>query len=220
MGSLVNPLRIFLVDDHALVRAGIRTLLESLDGVEIVGEAGDGYEALKLISERKPDLVFLDVSMPGLNGLEVTARLAKEVPRTRVIILSMHADAEFIQRSFRAGAAGYLLKNANRTELELAVRAVARGEAWLSPAVSKKVIASYRSSAARSEDPAELLTSRQREILQLIAEGLSSKEIAQRLDLSVKTVDTHRGQLMERLGIHGVAGLVRYAIRLGIVGSE
>jgi DNA-binding NarL/FixJ family response regulator len=215
----VGALRILLADDHALVRAGIRVLLESLEGVEVVGEASDGHETLRLIGEQHPDLALLDISMPGLNGLEATARAAKEYPRTRVIVLSMHADDEYVYRAFRAGAAGYLLKNADRRELELAVRAVARGEVWLSPAVSKKVIAAI-SGGKHLEDPVEVLTPRQREILQLVAEGHSTKEIAQRLDLSVKTVESHRSQLMERLGIHDVSGLVRYAIRLGIVRVE
>jgi DNA-binding NarL/FixJ family response regulator len=215
----VSALRILLADDHALVRAGIRALLESLDGVEVVGEASDGQEALRLIGEQHPDLALLDISMPRLNGLEAAARIAKEYPRTRVIVLSMHADDEYVYRAFRARAAGYLLKNADRSELELAVRAVARGDAWLSPAVSKKVIAAF-SHGERIEDPAEVLTPRQREILQLVAEGQSTKEIAQRLNLSVKTVESHRSQLMERLGIHDVPGLVRYAIRLGIVRVE
>jgi DNA-binding NarL/FixJ family response regulator len=211
---------LLLADDHALVRAGIRALLESLDGVEVIGEASDGHDALRMIGEQRPDLALLDISMPGLNGLEVTARATREYPRTRVIVLSMHADDEYVYRALRAGATGYLLKNADRRELELAVRAVARGEAWLSPAVSKKVIAAFAGGGKRSEDPVEVLTPRQREILQLVAEGHSTKEIAQRLVLSVKTVESHRTQLMERLGIHDVSGLVRYAIRLGIVRVE
>jgi DNA-binding NarL/FixJ family response regulator len=216
----VSLIRLILVDDHTLVREGIRSLLESLEGIEIVGDAADGTEALGLMARQKPDLALLDISMPGLNGLEATTRAAKEHPRTRVIMLSMHADDEFIHRAFQAGAAGYLLKNAGLHELELAVRAVARGEAWISPAVSNKVIATYGGAGKRAESSSGPLTSRQREILQLIAEGFSSKAIAERLDLSVKTVETHRTRLMDRLGIHGLAGLVRYAIRLGIVRAE
>jgi DNA-binding NarL/FixJ family response regulator len=216
----VRLIRLILVDDHTLVREGIRSLLESLEGIEIVGDAGDGKEALGLMAKLKPDLALLDISMPGLNGLEATMRATKEHPRTRVIMLSMHADEEFIQRAFQAGALGYLLKTAGLQELELAVRAVARGEAWISPAVSNKVIAIFGGARKRPESSPGPLTSRQREILQLIAEGFSSKEIAERLDLSVKTVETHRTRLMDRLGIHGLAGLVRYAIRLGIVRAE
>jgi DNA-binding NarL/FixJ family response regulator len=217
----MDALRILLADDHALVRAGVRVLLESIDGVQVVGEASDGHAALCLIGEQRPDLALIDISMPGLNGLEVTARVVKEYPRTRVIVLSMHADDEYVLRAFRAGASGYLLKNADRRELEQAVRAVAGGEAWISPAVSRKVIAAVAGGGGTAlENPAELLTPRQREVLQLVAEGNSTKEIAYRLELSVKTVESHRTQLMERLGIHDVAGLVRYAIRLGIVRVE
>jgi DNA-binding NarL/FixJ family response regulator len=216
----MGPLRVLLADDHALVRAGVRVLLESLDGVEVVGEAAEGHEALRLIGELAPDLALVDISMPGLNGLEVTARVARDHPRTRVIVLSMHADDEYVYRAFRAGAAGYLLKKADRRELEMALRAVARGENWISPSVSKKVIAAFAGGAERADDPIEILTPRQREILQLVAESHSTKAIAHRLELSVKTVESHRAQLMERLGIHDVAGLVRYAIRLGIVRVE
>jgi DNA-binding NarL/FixJ family response regulator len=215
----LGSLRILLADDHALVRAGIRALLESIEGVEVVGEASDGHEALRLIGEQHPDLALVDISMPGLNGLEVTSRVVKGYPRTRVIVLSMHAHDEYVFRALRAGASGYLLKNADRRELELAVNAVAHGEAWISPAVSKRVIAAF-AGGQRIEDPADVLTPRQREILQLIAEGHSTKEIAHRLGLSVKTVESHRAQLMERLGIHDLSGLVRYAIRLGIVRVE
>ncbi len=214
-------LRTLLADDHSLVRAGLRSLLEEMAGVEVVGEAADGHEALRLIGELMPDVAFLDISMPGLNGLEVAARVAREHLRTRVIILSMHIDDEYVRRALLTGAAGYLLKNSDRSELEMALRAVARGETWLAPEVSSRVVAAY----ARGDEPAgsgpfELLTGRQREVLQFIAEGLSTKEIAHRLNLSVKTIETHRTELMERLDIHGVAGLVRYAIRVGIVHTE
>jgi DNA-binding NarL/FixJ family response regulator len=214
-------LRTLLADDHSLVRAGLRSLLEEMAGVEVVGEAADGHEALRLIGELTPDVAFLDISMPGLNGLEVAARAAREHLRTRVIILSMHIDDEYVRRALLTGAAGYLLKSSDRSELEMALRAVARGETWLAPEVSSRVVAAY----ARGDEPAasgpfELLTERQREVLQFIAEGLSTKEIAHRLNLSVKTIETHRTELMERLDIHGVAGLVRYAIRVGIVHTE
>jgi DNA-binding NarL/FixJ family response regulator len=215
----VGPLRILLADDHALVRAGIRALLESIKGVEVIGEASEGLEALRMIGEHHPDLALVDISMPGLNGLEVTARAVKECPRTRVILLSMHADDEYVYRALRAGAAGYLVKNADRRELEMAVHAVARNEVWLSPAVSKKVVAAL-STGKHLEDPAESLTPRQREILQLVAEGFSSKEIAHRLGLGLRTVESHRAELMDRLGIRDLTGLVRYAIRLGIVRVE
>lgn len=214
----MSAVRLLLVDDHALVRAGLRALLGEMNGVTVVAEAGDGREALQLIREHKPDIALLDISLPGLNGLEVAARVAKDHPATRVIILSMHGDDESVRRALMAGAAGYLLKNSDRSELELALRTVARGDAWLSPAVTKKVVTAF-AEGARTPGPGafEVLTPRQREVLQLIAEGHSSKEIAARLDLSPKTVETHRTELMERLGIHGVAGLVRYAIQIGLV---
>jgi DNA-binding NarL/FixJ family response regulator len=209
-------LRIVLADDHSLVRAGLRSLLEEIAGVEVIGEAADGTEALRLLAELKPDLAFLDISMPGLNGLEVAARVARELPRIRVIILSMHVDDEYIRRALSSGAAGYLLKNSDRSELEMAVRAVARGDTWLAPQVARRVAAAYARGDQGGPNSA-VLTPRQREVLQLIAEGLSTKEIAQRLDIGIKTVDSHRTDLMERLDIHGIAGLVRYAIRVGIV---
>jgi DNA-binding NarL/FixJ family response regulator len=206
-----------LADDHALVRAGMRALLSELNGVEVVAETGDGLEALQLIREKKPDLALLDITMPGLNGLDVAARVTKELPRTKVIIVSMHGDDESVRRALLSGASGYLLKHSDRAELEMALRAVARGDTWLSPAVSKTVMTAFAASARTGY---EVLTPRQREVLQLIAEGLSTKEIAARLGVGLKTVESHRTELMERLGIHGVAGLVRYAIRTGIVGSE
>jgi DNA-binding NarL/FixJ family response regulator len=213
-------IRILLADDHALVRAGLRAILEEIPDVEVVADVSDGRAALRQIEELKPDLALLDISMPGLNGLEVAAKVGRDRRRTRVIILSMHVDDEYIQRALSAGAAGYLLKNSDRRELEMAVRAAARGETWLTPEVAKRIAAAYaRGEGPQERTPAELLTPRQREVLQLIAEGLSTKEIAQRLELSVKTIESHRSELMQRLDIHGVAGLVRYAIRVGIVKS-
>jgi DNA-binding NarL/FixJ family response regulator len=220
----VSAARVLLVDDHALVRAGFRSLLESVEGVLVVAEAGDGHEALRLIAEHRPDVVFLDVGLPGLNGLEVAARAAKAHPAVRVVILSMHANEEYVLRALQAGAAGYLLKDASGPEMELALRAVMRGGTYLSAAISRRVVEDYvkRTGAGASlARPVDLaLTPRQREVLQLIAEGLSTKEIAHRLDVSVKTAETHRAQLMGRLDIHDVAGLVRYAIRAGLVSLE
>jgi len=214
----MSTLRILLADDHALVRAGMRALLGELPGIEVVAETGDGREALRLTRERRPDIALLDISMPGLNGLEVVGRIAHDHPATRVIIVSMHADDESVRRALAAGAAGYLLKNSDRRELELALRAVARGETWLSPALTKRVVAAYMQGA--SPPPGEVLTPRQREVLQLVAEGHSNKEIASRLNVALKTVETHRTELMDRLGIHGVASLVRYAIQVGLVRPE
>jgi DNA-binding NarL/FixJ family response regulator len=211
-------MRVLIADDHALLRAGIRLLLSEVAGAKVVAETGDGHDALALIAEKRPDVALVEVSLPGLNGLDVAARARKEHPSTRILILAADANEEHIRRALVVGAAGYLLKNADRNELELALRAVSRGDVWLSPEVSTKVAAAYaRNSRSASDEPFEVLTPRQREVLQLIAEGLSSKEIAARIGVSVKTVDTHRTELMERLGIRGIAGLVRYAIRVGMV---
>ena len=216
----MKPYRILLADDHALVRAGIRSLLEKLPDTEIVGEAGDGREALSLVQTLQPNIVLMDVAMPGLNGLEAVSRLQKEFPEIKVIILSMHANEEYVIQALRAGACGYLLKDAATVELEMALQAVDRGENYLSPAFSKQVIDNYVARVSGHPGALDQLTSRQREILQLIAEGKNTKEIAALLSVSVKTVETHRAQLMERLDIHDVPGLVRYAIRMGLISLE
>jgi DNA-binding NarL/FixJ family response regulator len=211
-------IRILLADDHALVRAGLRVILEEMPDVEVVAEVSNGRQALRVIEDLKPDLALLDISMPELNGIEVVAEAGRQRRPTRAIILSMHLDDHYVRRALAAGAAGYLVKNSDRRELEMAVRAVARGETWLTPPVAKLVAAEYaRGDERHPEGPFELLTPRQREVLQLIAEGNSTKQIAQRLRLSAKTVETHRTELMKRLGIRGIAGLVRYAIRVGII---
>ena len=213
----MNAVRVLLADDHTLVRAGLRKLLESMPDYQVVGEAGDGVALLELAATLRPNLVLMDIAMPGLNGLETTARLLKAQPDVRVLILSMHQNEEYVRRALRHGAVAYLLKDAAPLELELALTAVMRGETYLSPAVSKGVVNDYVQ-RLRDDDPSgEALSPRQREVLQLIAEGHSTKEIARRLDLSVKTVETHRSQLMKLLDIHEVAGLVRYAMRVGLV---
>jgi DNA-binding NarL/FixJ family response regulator len=213
----VKPIRVLLADDHTLVRAGIRGLLEGLEGVEVVGEAGDGPEAMSKADELRPDIVLLDVGMPGLNGLEVAGRIAALDAGIRVVILSMHTSEEYVLRALRAGCAGYLVKGSAVSELEIAVRAVVRGETYLSPVVSKRVVDDYVNRTGGAADPLDALTPRQREILQLVAEGNTSKDIARLLGLAFKTVETHRGQIMERLGVHDVAGLVRFAVRVGLV---
>ena len=213
----MKSIRVLLADDHALVRAGFRALLHSLGDVEIVAEAGDGDDALRLIEAHQPDVVLLDIAMPGLNGLEVAARVAQRFPSVRVMMLSMYANEEYVLQALRAGAAGYLLKDADSSELELAVRAVARGDTYLSPPVSKSVIEDYVRRVSSQPGSFDRLTPRQREVLQLIAKGHSTKEIAQMLNISVKTAETHRTQLMQQLDIHDIAGLVRYAIRVGLV---
>jgi DNA-binding NarL/FixJ family response regulator len=194
--------------------------LKDLPNIEIVGEAADGREALRMTEELHPDVVLMDISMAGMNGLEATSRISKEFAATKVIILSMHANEEYVLRALRAGASGYLPKDAAASELEIAIHAVARGETYLSPAVSKHVVGDYLRRVADERSPLEQLTPRQRETLQLIAEGQTTKEIAQTLQVSVKTVETHRAQLMERLDIHDIAGLVRYAMQMGLVRSE
>ena len=213
----MKSIRVLLADDHALVRAGFRALLHSLGDVEIVAEAGDGDDALRLIEAHQPDVALLDIAMPGLNGLEVAARVAQRFPNVRVMMLSMYANEEYVLQALRAGAAGYLLKGADSSELELAVRAVARGDTYLSPPVSKSVIEDYVRRVSSQPGSFDRLTPRQREVLQFIAKGHSTKEIAQMLNISVKTAETHRMQLMQQLDIHDIAGLVRYAIRVGLV---
>jgi DNA-binding NarL/FixJ family response regulator len=216
----VTPVRVLLADDHKLVRAGFRVMLNNLNNVEVVAETGDGREALELIQKHRPDVAFVDITMPSLTGLEVAKRAAKEAPNVRIIIVSMHTAEEYVGRAVRAGVAGYVLKNADPVELELAIRAAIKGEIYLSPAVSKSLIDDYARRLAEEKTLEDRLTTRQREVLQLIAEGQSTKDIASRLNVSIKTVETHRKQLMERLDIHDVAGLVRYAIRAGIIEPE
>jgi DNA-binding NarL/FixJ family response regulator len=216
----VTRIRVLLADDHLLVRAGIRSLLGTLPGVEVVGEARDGQEALLLVGTLHPDVVLMDIAMPGLNGLEATARIAREHRGTRVIILSMHVSEEYAARALRAGGAGYLPKDADVRELALAIEAVARGETYLSPTVSTHVVADYRRRLTEAPDALARLTPRQREVLQLLAEGHSTKDVAFRLGVSIKTVETHRAQLMERLDIRDLAGLVRFAVRMGLVSPD
>lgn len=213
----MRPVRVILADDHTLVRAGLRKLLESMPEVEVVGEAGDGQALLLLAEQLQPQVVLMDIAMPGLNGIEATARLVKSQPGIRVLILSMHQNEEYVRRALRHGAAAYLLKDAAPLELALALTAVLRGETYLSPAVSKGVLSDYVQRLRSDESAGVQLSPRQTEVLQLVAEGHSSKEIARRLDVSVKTVESHRSQLMKLLDIHEVAGLVRYAMRVGLV---
>jgi DNA-binding NarL/FixJ family response regulator len=216
----MSPIRVLLADDHQLVRAGIRALLQNVDGVNVVGEAADGREAIRLSAELLPDIVFMDIMMPGLNGLEATAHIVKEQPGTRIVILSMNSAEEFVLQAIRAGASGYLLKNAKTTELEQAVRCVAEGQTYLSPAVSGHVIQDSKRRMEEDPNSRSPLTNRQEEVLKLVAEGNSTKQIAKQLGITVKTVETHRRQIMDVLGIHEIAGLTRYAIRIGLVESD
>lgn len=216
----MKPIRVLLADDHMLVRAGFRAMLSSLGTVEVIAETGDGHDALELIHKMQPDVAFIDITMPGLTGLEVARRAGAECPGVRIIIVSMHTGGDYIGRAVRAGVSGYILKNADPVELELALRAATKGDVYLSPAVSKSLVDDYSRRLAADESSEGPLTDRQREVLQLIAEGRNTKDIAVKLKVSVKTVETHRKQLMDRLDIHDVAGLVRYAIRAGIVAAE
>jgi DNA-binding NarL/FixJ family response regulator len=216
----MNTTHVLLADDHVLVRAGIRTLLEKIPDVKVIGEATSGREALEMVKTKTPDLVLMDIAMANLNGLEALSRITKDFPSVKVMILSAHANEEYVIRALRSGAAGYLLKDAATAELELAVSSVREGKTYLSPSISRATLDSYLKRMGDVVSPLEQLTSRQREILQLIAEGKNTKEIASNLEISVKTVESHRLQLMERLRIHDVPGLVRFAIRTGLVSTE
>jgi len=215
----LKKLRIILADDHALVRAGIRLLIESIPDVEVAGEAGNGQEALELIERTSPDIALLDLAMPELSGLGVTERLGRDFPDVKVIILSMHQSPEFVMHALRSGADGYIVKDAATSELSAAIHAVARGESYLSPAVSRVVISNSLERADQPK-PVEELTARQRQVLRLLVEGATMKEIAFTLGVSIKTVEAHRAQLMDRLKIHDVPGLVRYAMRTGLTPPE
>ena len=207
-------IRILLADDHSLVRHGFRMILGAQPDMEIAGEAGNGNEAVELAQKLKPDVIVMDVAMPELNGIEATRRIIEFSPRTRVLALSMHKDAVYVREILRAGARGYLLKDSADADLLAAVRAVAKGEGYLSPGVSDAVLSDYRRHVT---DPLDLLTSREREVLQLIAEGKTNKEIATSLNLSVYTVEAHRGRLMEKLNLHSTGELVRFAVRSGLI---
>jgi len=211
-------MRIMLAEDHALVRAGIRALLDDLPNVSVVAEAGDGREAIRLAQALLPDVVLMDVSMPLMNGLEAAERISKELPETKVIIVSVHSNEEYVWHALRIGAAGYLLKGSSASELEVALDTVARGEVYLSPAVAK-LVQQYMHDVGAEPTWLGRLTPRQREVLQLIAEGHTNREIAKLLGISIKTVETHRMQLMDTLNIHDVAGLVRFALRVGLITS-
>ena len=237
----MSPLRMLLAEDHVLMRAGLRLLLEQMNEVTVVAEASDGVEALHLLTLHRPDIAVLDIAMPLLTGLEVAARVQVELPEVRVIILSMYATGSYVQQALRAGAKGYLLKDAAPVELALAVRAVAGGEIYLSSAVTSQMVQQFvqgpdvqrvveRRSLAQvgvvqqfvqgpdvQRPGLEQLTPRQRTILRQIAEGQTTQEIARTLQISAKTVEGHRAQLMERLDIREVAGLVRFAIRMGLI---
>jgi DNA-binding NarL/FixJ family response regulator len=210
----MKKLTILLADDHGVVRQGFRRILEAQPDMEVVGEAANGREAVEQATKLQPDLAVMDVAMPELNGIEATRRLKQNTPRTKVLALSMHKDAVYVREILRAGAQGYLLKDSSDADLVAAIRAIARGEGWVSPGVANAVLTDYRQHVT---DPIDLLSSREREVLQLIAEGKTNKEIAGLLNLSVYTVDAHRGRIMEKLNLHSTGELVRFAVRKGLI---
>lgn len=215
----MDEVRTLLVEDHALVRTGLRLILENIPQVTVVGEAEDGAEGLRMVEEERPDLVLMDITLPVVNGLEATNRITESHPDVSVLIVSMHADEEYVTEALAAGAAGYLLKDGSRSELELAIRATSRGETYLSPRIAKQIVEDYVSHQPEG-GALKRLTPRQRQVLRLVAEGNSSKAISQELGISVKTVESHRTNLMKRLDIHDVTGLVRFAIRVGLISAE
>jgi DNA-binding NarL/FixJ family response regulator len=213
-------MRVLLADDHTLVRAGIRSLVEAIEGAVIVAEADNGREAVALARSHRPDIIVMDISMKELNGIEATLQIKAENPAARVLILSMHATEDFVRRALKAGAAGYIVKDSAPLELRMAIEAIRRGETFVSSRVSAHLVAAMDGRAKPEASALESLTPRQREILQLIAEGKSTKEIAFALSVSIKTVETHRAALMERLGIRDVAGLVIFAVRNKLVNAD
>jgi len=213
-------IRILLADDHKIVREGLRALLEKQPGMEVIAEAEDGRTTVRLARELSPDVVIMDVAMPDLNGIGATDQIIAEAPDVKVVALSMHSDRRFVMEMFKAGASGYLLKDCAFEELARAVRAVAAGQTYLSPGIAGVVIKDYVRRLSETNSAFSILTSREHEVLQLLAEGKSTKQIASRLHVSVKTVETHRRHIMEKLDIHSVAELTKYAIREGLTPLE
>jgi DNA-binding NarL/FixJ family response regulator len=219
MNPPIKTIRVILADDHTLVRAGIRALLEKLPDVEVIGEAGDGREVLNLVKAQPPDVVLMDIAMPGLNGLEAAERLARDYPDVRIIMLSMHDNEEYVLRALKAGVAGYLLKKSATAELETALRQVLRGEIYFSREIKLTKKFPLHGITGR-KSALEQLTGRQREVLQLIAEGQNTKGIGDILKVSPKTVEYHRTKLMSGLNLHDIPGLVRFALRVGLIPDE
>ncbi len=214
--------RVLLAEDHTIVRKGLRSLLNGEAGIEVIGEAEDGREAVEKVQQLLPDVVLMDIAMPGLNGLEATRQIKKRFPEVQVLILTMHANEEYVFQILRAGASGYVVKQAAPTELISAIRAAYRGDSFLSPSISKTIIQEYirQAEAMAEKESYDKLTNREREVLQLIAEGRSNREIAGLLHISVKTVETHRANLMAKLDIHSTAELTQYAIRKGMISTD
>ena len=221
LNPTLKPIHVILADDHTLVRAGIRALLEKLPGVKVIGEAGDGREALDLVKAQPPEVVLMDIAMPGLNGLEATERMARDFPDVRIILLSMHNNEEYVLRALKSGAVGYLLKKAATVELEAALRQVVRGEIYLSREISAQLLKKFPLHGITGrKSPLEQLTGRQREVLQLIAEGQNTKQIGDILKVSPKTVEYHRMKMMAGLNLFDIPSLVRLALRAGLIPSE
>ena len=218
----MNMIRVLLAEDHTIVRKGLRSLLDAESDIQVVGEAENGREAIDKVEELRPDIVVMDITMPGLNGLEATRQIKKRFPDVQILILTVHTSEEYVVQILRAGASGYLVKQAAPTELISAIQAASRGEAFLSPSISKKVVEDYvqRAGVTAESDSLQRLTAREREVLQLIAEGYSTREIAEQLHISVKTAETHRAHLIEKLGIHSTAELTQYAIRKGVISLD
>ena len=217
----MKKIKVVVADDHTILRQGIKALLDNQEEIEVVGEAKDGREAIKAIEELSPDVILMDIAMPGLNGLEATRRIKKKFPRTKVVVLTMHTNEEYIFQILNAGADGYLVKETAFQDLISAINSVHRGEAFMSPSISKKVMTDYIQRAQGEEKVGfDTLTTREREILQLVAEGNSNKKIAEVLFISPKTVETHRAHIMDKLNIHDRAGLIKYAIRKGMINLD
>jgi DNA-binding NarL/FixJ family response regulator len=215
----MGQIRILLADDHIIIRSGLRLLLEQQSDFSVVAEASDGLEAVELVNQHHPQVAILDIGMPRLNGIEATREIVAEAPQVQVVILSMHADEGYVLRALKAGARAYILKNAAEADLIRAVRSVAEGKSFFSPAISKLLLEDYVRQIREKEveDSYDLLTPRERQILQLIAEGRSNKEVANILELSPYTVETHRGNILQKLNLHGVPELILYAVRKGII---
>ena len=218
----MSKIKVLLADDHTIVRKGIRSLLDDEPNIEVVGEAEDGHETLEKVDSRNPDIVLMDSTMPVLNGLEATRQIKKRFPSVKVLVLTMHTNEAYIFQFLQAGASGYLVKQTAPQELLMAIQAVHRGESFLSPVISQTVIKEYIRHVKETgvEDNYEKLTDREREILQLITEGFSNREIADKLVISLKTVNVHRTNLMNKLNIHSVTELTKYAIRRGIISLD
>lgn len=216
---MADNIRVLVVDDHSLVREGVRALIGTQRGIEVVGEAENGKDAVKKARDLLPDVVVMDLGMPVLNGIEATRQIVKALPRTRVLVLTMHSDEKYVFQALKAGASGYLLKTCTASELTGAILSVHGGNPYFSPSISRKIMDSYLSeddAMTKNAQPGNL-TGREREVLQLIAEGYSNTKVSELMGISVKTVETHRSNIMKKLGVHDVTGLVKYAIKRGII---